>query len=135
MCNLVIGRERMRTHVGYHILNNDVIKSQDTCGFCGIVGCKIYSTKTSGFGSRKTLGPNSNCSHFYGFSLKAAAKMTESSPCTNRPVKCDLCEQIYWSYNIQYHFDIMHANPSFPTDQLEKLKINEEKLKVLKKQL
>jgi hypothetical protein len=107
VCNRVIDRERMRT--------SDVFKSQDTCGFCGIVGSKIDLTKTSGFGSRKTLGPNSNCSYFYGFSLKAAVKMTERSPCTNRPVKCDLCEKIYWSYNIQYHFD-MNSNPSFPTN-------------------
>jgi hypothetical protein len=125
----------MRTHVGYHILNNDVVKSQDICGFCGIVGCKIELSKTSGFGTRKTLGPTSNCSHFYGFSLKAAAKISERSPCTNRPVRCDLCEQIYWSYNIEHHYEIMHANPSVSTSQIANLKLSEdEKSKVLKKQ-
>ena len=72
-----------------------------------------------GFGNYKTLGPESNCSYFYQFSMKAAAKVTERSPCTNRPVKCDLCEQIYWSYNLEIHYKSMHKNPN--TNQINYL--------------
>ena len=87
-----------------------------------------------GFGNYKTLGPESNCSYFYQFSMKAAAKVTERSPCTNRPVKCDLCEQIYWSYNLEIHYKSMHKNPNIPSNQLLHHQITEEeKSKVLKK--
>ena len=72
-----------------------------------------------GFSNYKTLGPESNCSYLYQFSMKAAAKVTERSPCTNRPVKCDLCEQIYWSYNLEIHYKSMHKNPN--TNQINYL--------------
>jgi hypothetical protein len=40
--------------------------------------------------------------------FSSAAKSTTFSPCTNHPVKCDLCQGIYWSYNLKIHYQQNH---------------------------
>ena len=35
ICNKIVERERMRLHIGFHILSNHIAQSQDTCGYCG----------------------------------------------------------------------------------------------------
>ncbi len=78
--------------------------NQYTCGFCGNIGCKIELQVTSGKGINKTLGLKSDCKFYVKFSLKSAEKCTKNSPCTNRPVKCSICDQVYWSYNMKSHY-------------------------------
>ena len=41
ICFHMISLERLRVHVGKHILKNETAKSPNLCGYCGIVGCSI----------------------------------------------------------------------------------------------
>ena len=52
--------------------------------------CNITQSKTSGFGTSKTLGPYSNCLFFCKFSLKSASVISKRSPCTNVPMICNV---------------------------------------------
>ena len=47
---------------------------------------------------------SSNCDYKVKFSLEAAEKSTKSSPCTNRPVSCPVCNMILWSCNMYDHY-------------------------------
>ena len=65
------------------------------CGYCGKIGCSITLEPTSGRSAQKVYGPKSaDCDYFYSFSLKSAEKISALNPCTNRPVKCDLCNLV-----------------------------------------
>ena len=88
LCCEEVPIKQMRTHVGKHILKEQL---GDVCGFCGMVGCSIDLIKGSGRGSSVTSTAGSNCSYKCKFSLKAAEKPTKSGPCTNRPIRCDMC--------------------------------------------
>ena len=61
-------------------------------------------------------GPKSkDCKYFYTFSLDSCAKSNKYSPCTNRPVKCELCNDlVIWSYNMAYHYEVKHPNALKP---------------------
>ena len=66
------------------------------------------------------MGLERDCKYFYGFSLTSAKKITDYSCCTNRPIKCDLCKCIYWSYNMRKNYELKHINcviPAFVTDE------------------
>ncbi len=74
--------------------------------------------------SRKAAvaGPNSDCKFFDKFSINCAKKSTGLSPCTNRPVKCEACNNVYWSYNMISHYSIDHLSlvvPSFLITSVE----------------
>ena len=126
-CAKLVDQDKMRCHVAKHILNAQVPDNQNTCGYCGIIGCKIELVKTSGHGAYKTFGPKSNCKYYYSFSLKAASKITKRSPCTNRPIECHLCSQVYWSYNFSFHFETMHSSAI----SSQKFEISEEERKLV----
>lgn len=108
ICNQEFIKERMRQHIGKHILGKEILQTVNTCGFCGLSGCKIELKPTSGFGNYQTLGPHSDCQYFVHFSLKPASKVSKRSPCTNRPVICSHCKQCYWSYNLSLHYETSH---------------------------
>ena len=111
---------RMRNHVGKHILNKKVTPNVHQCGFCGEIGCSIAIRVTSGYGVNKTYGPDSDCKYSIRFSLKIRDKIVDSYPCTNRPVKCDHCSQIFWSYNLELHYSKSHPGifcPSMISDE------------------
>ena len=43
--------------------------------------------------------------------MGSAAKSSKFSPCTNRPIECNLCDKVYvWSYNIDQHYSLIHPN-------------------------
>ena len=84
----MISRERMRVHVGKHILENQTDKSPNLCGYCGKVGCSIDLIQSS---TTKHQKPKSNCTFFYKFSIRSAKKISDRSPCTNRPIFCQTC--------------------------------------------
>lgn len=44
------------------------------------------------------------------FYVKSAEKFTRTTPCSNRPVACQLCDEIYWSYNMQTHYSEAHPH-------------------------
>ena len=53
---------------------------------------------TTGRSIKKNVGPSApDCKYFYKFSLGPATKVSDVSPCTNRPVECDLCKLVFWS--------------------------------------
>ncbi|KAG8941622.1 hypothetical protein FRC04_004142 [Tulasnella sp. 424] len=88
------------------------------CGFFGRAGmCSIRLEKPN-----RTVVPALECPQFYKLSITAAATLTASSPSTNRPISCLLCQaanpakhgaelqHVHWSYNIAQHIAIAHPN-------------------------
>jgi hypothetical protein len=113
ICSKQVKLALMRSHIGKHIIDGTVKRHEHLCGFCGIVGCKISIVKTSGYGTSANYGPDSDCKYKIRFSLGAVAKGSKSAPCTNRPVKCAICQNIYWSYNLEQHFENSHPGSDF----------------------
>ena len=75
-------------------------------------------------------GFNKNSSFNFNYPVfSSAAKSTTFSPCTNHPVKCDLCQGIYWSYNLKIHYQQNHPSICFPDDKV----ISNKELSALKK--
>jgi hypothetical protein len=91
----------------------------DRCGYCGLIGCNVSLVKTSGFGEKANYGPESDCEYHYKFnfakksSTEEAKTIPVSYPCLNRPVKCEHCEHIYWSYNMEAHHSKAHRGIDF----------------------
>ena len=98
----------MRMHVGAHILSGNL---KNACGFCGMIGkCYIDIIKGSGRGQTASEVPDSGCEYFEKFSIVAAGKGSKRSPCTNRPVECQVCKRVFWSYNMHQHFETSHSD-------------------------
>ena len=38
----------------------------------------------------------------------SAKVSTQNTPCTNRPVECALCKEVYWSYSFNRHYEQNH---------------------------
>ena len=87
----------------------------NTCGFCGGDSCNISIIVSSGVGKNANKGVASNCKYFNRFSLKPAETSTKNKPCTNRPVECDLCKTVLWSYNIESHYHVNHFGEDIPS--------------------
>ena len=115
LCQNEMDMKLMRRHIDEHILSEGL---KDVCGFCGLPGCSIGISKSSGYGKTATMCASSNCKYKYKFSLQAATKSTKSGPCTNRPVVCNLCppNTVLWKYNMQHHFELHHTGDSLPAD-------------------
>ena len=112
ICLKYVSPNRMRCHVGKHILRKEVQPNSHLGGFCGLVGSPVSMVITSGKGKNATFGPKSVCSYFYQFSLKPASVSKPSAPCTNRPVECNSCINSkfhFWSHNIASHYS--ESNP------------------------
>ena len=100
LCEKQLLDKKMRKHIGSHILIDSL---EDVCGFCGMSGCSIGIVQGSGRGKTASKIISSDCEYRVKLSLKAAEKSTKSSPCTNRPVTCSLCNVTEWSYNMLGH--------------------------------
>ena len=81
-------------------------------GFAGESGsdCSISLRKTT----HNTNVPDSNCTAFKKFSLASAQKSTDNTPCTNRPVACQICKVVYWSYALGKHYEQKHPDSLCP---------------------
>ena len=126
LCAQMLPKKLMRRHVGVHILQEDL---GVVCGFCGMKDCSIELEGGSERGKTATLVPGSNCEYLSKFSLKSAAKSTKSGPCTNRPVLCDQCKTVQWSYNLPIHFRSKHSDYPVP----KRIADEEEKFMGIKK--
>ena len=106
VCHKAVKLKLMRNHVGKHYLKKEV--STYCCGYCGhdSCGCSLELVKTT----HNITVPNSNCPHFVKFSLKASQKLNAKNQCSNRPVKCQLCETVYWSYAMPEHYTDIHPD-------------------------
>ena len=125
LCNKEVDMKQMRLHVGKHILENNL---SNVCGFCGTQGYSIGFKKSSGRVVTATLSAQANCTYISKFSLKAAEKTTKSSPCTNRPVSCPVCNTVVWSYMMGPHYSHVHPEKTLCTSVT-----SEERDMVLKK--
>jgi hypothetical protein len=74
------------------------------CGFCGqssVNGkCKI--------GIGKGGKVSSACPLAYSFMISAAAKVSQTKPCTNVSITCKLCTEVHWKYNVHQHLSERH---------------------------
>ena len=68
---------------------------------------------TSGYGKNEIYGPKSDCRYFTDINKRTDNKLVKSYPCSNRPVKCDHCEEIYWTYNMETHHLAAHNEMNF----------------------
>ena len=98
----------MRTHVGKHLINSSDI-CENSCGFCGMVGCKTYLETSSSSGSKTFHQPKSNCPYFYPYK-RLGKKATRYTPCLNRVTSCPVCNMNIWSYNLKEHFSQKHPD-------------------------
>ncbi|KAJ6617827.1 hypothetical protein B0H10DRAFT_1948012 [Mycena sp. CBHHK59/15] len=87
--------------------------SADPCGFC--VGtqshCSIVLVKRKGTdGAIRIDQTRSRCPNLTNLPLESAAKSSERSPCTNRPMVCPVspCPDIKWKYGLQSHIRTIH---------------------------
>ena len=126
ICNKKIMIGRMRQHIGYHIVKNDIIVDANLCGFCGNNGCNIMIKKTT-VGYAKPF--STYCKLYRPFNLKSASKSSANSPCT-RPIECLLCNGVYWSYNMESHYKANHNNNDLPIHITEE-EINQVLLKCI----
>ncbi|KAJ7088428.1 hypothetical protein B0H15DRAFT_982116, partial [Mycena belliarum] len=105
----VAGPDR-QNHVGKHILlsqrgvaETSTVADKYPCGFCGKEmsdgGCTIS------IASGKAI---SSCPEWYQFQVKAALKISGARPCTNAPLKCSLCPETHWKYNMPQHLREKH---------------------------
>ena len=45
ICVKKVALNRMRQHIGFHIIKGDILPEPTTCGFCGLIGCHISMKK------------------------------------------------------------------------------------------
>ena len=84
-----------------------------SCGFCGLEGCLTQLQEKK----KGSLSVASNCPyHYAAMNYKAAAKFSNTIPCTNVPVHCPICPtsvsrqpQTIWKYNAMYHLIHEHS--------------------------
>ena len=108
---------------------------ENPCGFCGLDGCFTnLLEKKSGNLIKFTI--TSNCSYHYEcMQYKNAAVSSNNMPCTNVPIHCPLCPQLFsgnpqtiWKYNALYHLISEHSNngilPEIPGELLVKIFIH-----------
>jgi hypothetical protein len=51
----------------------------------------------------------------------------KSNPCLNRPIQCEHCHEVVWSYNMNEHFKISHKGfecPALISEEEKKLVLN-----------
>jgi hypothetical protein len=122
ICDKMVKFANMRVHIAVHFAKEEIEKDEHLCGYCGQIGCSIAIVKTSGNGVRATFGPQSDCLLFREFSLKPAEG---SKICTNRPINCEICNAVFWSYNLEQHYFNKHKDQAFIS------KITTEEIRVL----
>lgn len=133
ICNESHSRSRMRVHIGKHLLSGRIKKNSNVCGYCGIIGCSIEFKQGS---VKSIMKPKSNCRYFYEFNLKSVAKksLSENAPCSNRPVNCKNCFNVFWSYNLEQHYLESHQSLDVNIIEIEVLPTLMECKKVLASQ-
>ena len=65
-------------------------------------------------GKSATQAPKSNCTYASKFSLKPGEKSTSSTPCTNRPIVCTICNTVVWSYMMTSHYSQVNDGVKCP---------------------
>ena len=61
--------------------------------------------------------------------MACAVELSANNPCSNRPVKCELCENtVVWSYGLNMHYSTKHHGLICPINVCD-----EEKALIFKK--
>ena len=113
ICAKLVPIERMRQHIGKHLVKLEINPNQKTCGFCGCIGCSV-ELKKSGIGKKAVNIVASDCKYFLKYNLAASKKSTTYSPCTNHPDNCSICKNVYWTYNMEEHYKFSHPSVTSP---------------------
>ena len=150
LCGEKIKLNKMHNHVGTHIFHSlcntkdpkpcsKQAVGEDPCGFCGLEGCLTQLQEKK----KGSLSVASNCPyHYAAMNYKAAAKFSNTIPCTNVPVHCPLCPtsvsrqpQTIWKYNAMYHLIHEHSigdtSPPIPGQFLVQIFITKEEERAL----
>ena len=109
----------MRNHAGFQIINKHDEFDAHRCGFCGEISYTIDLVTTSRYGNNAAYGPKSDFAYFTDISKRTNNNLVLSNPCSNRPVHCELCETVYWSYNLASHYLLIHPGIKCP-EQISK---------------
>jgi hypothetical protein len=117
-------RQRIIEHSGAHILFDPSIdRTLEPCGLCLRPAplCKIYLRKTKGRAGNITIDMRtSSCSNLIKFSVAVAAQFSDSSPCTNHPIRCFYCPNsspAVWSYTYREHLTRFHPTVSLEDNE------------------
>ena len=106
ICKKTCSLERMRVHVGQHIIRMETYGSK-ICGYCGRGCCNTFLERTHKKKGEWFYKPNSNCPYF----VILARKPTHANKvnlCTNYIEHCKICSECVWKYNMGYHYSEMH---------------------------
>ena len=110
-------RQRAVEHIGAHILHDDSVdSSSEPCGLCLRPAplCKIVLKTARGRTGNIAIDMNSSsCPNLIKLSIANAAACSETSPCTNHPMKCPYCSisnPAVWSYTFRHH--LLRFHPS-----------------------
>ena len=119
ICEASIKRSQMRLHVAWHLVKDDEVPLEKSCGFCGRNNeCMVGLVKGT---SKNIENIKSNCpaKPSTNVSVKAMKKGSVSNPTTNHPVKCPSCLDIntwIWSYGLNDHYTKHHSDCVMPSD-------------------
>ena len=72
-----------------------------------------YFHKQAGKNATEGIPDASMCTYGAKFNLKSACTSSKKTPCTNRPIRCSVCQCVFWSYNILFHFSLNHSHLSY----------------------
>ncbi|KAF8185751.1 hypothetical protein K438DRAFT_1936875 [Mycena galopus ATCC 62051] len=116
ICGKSVAGPDRQNHMGKHIfLAQRGVEEEDLitetainypCGFCG--QAMSGTNCTVGIAAGKKV--ISSCPDSYSFQITAAAKCTAGKPCTNVPIRCVLCQEAHWKYNMGCHLREQHPS-------------------------
>ena len=114
LCNRMIKPIEMRTHIGAHILKDNL---KYKCGFCGgpNANCDnklIPTNKKKGVQYYKV---SSNCDYKVLYKRKPDTYSARNK-CTNHVLLCPQCSSIQWKYTLPEHFQDCHNEYGVPDE-------------------
>ncbi|KAL1713428.1 hypothetical protein EV715DRAFT_167478, partial [Schizophyllum commune] len=116
ICEKALMKKEFQDHTGRHILRAlhgmepaDKIKFPYPCGFCGgpssVNGADGACSIELLPGGTKAA---SSCPRAHNFTISTTAKVYNSKPCTNVPMRCAFCKEVHWKYNLPRHLQDKH---------------------------
>ncbi|KAF9006383.1 hypothetical protein BDZ89DRAFT_1233208 [Hymenopellis radicata] len=110
-------------HAAAHqLFDSQIDRAQEPCGLC-LRPAGVFDWKKS------------TCANQVNFSYARAAASTDSSPCSNVPVRCPECNDVkapaVWSYNMLAHLKRRHPHVDFEAYE-DKYKIDDFEYDMLK---
>ncbi|KAL1677905.1 hypothetical protein EV122DRAFT_278718 [Schizophyllum commune] len=119
ICGEKLVAKECQNHIGRHILRAMHNKSPEAqqaqvalpyaCGFCGGPSSPSGEEGTCSVTIDKGQLAQSSCAYTYSFRISSAAQFKEEKPSsTNVPIRCVLCNQAHWKYNMVQHLNDQH---------------------------